>query len=90
VNGEAQRLRWRCDDLRRLADAVERTQLLSLERHAGPETWRSAAAEQCVAELSDDQVRLFHAADDLRWMAWQLERQADELELLDALRPPIG
>jgi hypothetical protein len=85
MSAEAERLRWRCVELRRLADAIERTPLLSLERHAGPETWRSAAADECRAELSADQARLLHAAEDLRWAAWQLERRAAELEALDAL-----
>lgn len=85
MDPEAQRLRWRCDDLRRLADRIERTPLLALDQHAGPDTWRSPAADESRTELSADQARLLLAADDLRWTAWQFERRADELDAVARL-----
>lgn len=85
MDPEAQRLRWRCDELRRLAERIERTPLLALDQHAGRDTWRSPAADECRAELATDQARLLLAADDLRWTAWQFERRADELDALARL-----
>lgn len=92
---EAEHLRARMVELRKLAEDIERTPLLSLDRHAGPETWSSPAADDCRAELARDQVELHRAAEDLRWRAYQLDREAEQLdvlEVLEALRmaPMVG
>jgi len=85
VSIESEELRRRTVELRRLAEAIERTPLMTLDRDVGPDTWRSPAADDCRAQLSRDQLDLHRAAEDLRWSAYRLEREADELDVLEVL-----
>jgi hypothetical protein len=80
TNQDASTLRARARLLRALAVELEGTPAMALERFAGAETWRSPRADACAHELSADQTRIFHAADDLRWTALQFERYATDLE----------
>jgi hypothetical protein len=80
INEDASTLRARAQLLRALAVELERTPAMTLERFAGPDTWRNPRAAACAHDLFADQSRLFHAADDLRWTAMQLERRAADVE----------
>ncbi|CAN5729336.1 hypothetical protein BH18ACT2_BH18ACT2_00640 [soil metagenome] len=94
IDPEAQELRRRAVDLRRLAARIDAVRLQEVEAWAGPDTWRSAGAEQCRALLAGDGQRLVHAADELRERAWRLDRQADALDALalaaSVLPNPLG
>ena len=73
---------WRCraDALRVLAARLEATPLLGLDAAAGPDTWVCPVADAFLAGVYHYQHEVLAAAEELRWAAWQLDRQADELE----------
>jgi hypothetical protein len=79
-------LRQRARTLRSLADAIESTPAMSLETHAGPDTWRTPRADLCRWILGTNQAQIHRAADDLRWNAHRLERRAAEIEAERAAR----
>jgi hypothetical protein len=72
--------RRRAAALRRLADRMDDTPLLTLHEWAGGDTWVSPRAEELRSQLSTDQTRVRSAAIDLRYQAWWLERQAEALD----------
>ncbi len=78
----ANQLRHRAEHLRHLADAIEASPVMRLDRHGDIDTWRGARPELCRATLARNQHQLHAAADDLREHAWRLDRQADELEAI--------
>ena len=82
----SEELRRRAVELRRVAAQIEAVGIDELIGWAGPDTWRSPAAEACRATLERDRQRLLHSADELRDAAWRLERQADTADALAALR----
>ncbi|CAN5552364.1 hypothetical protein BH23ACT3_BH23ACT3_03680 [soil metagenome] len=73
-------LRQRAQTLRTLARTIESNPAMSLEAHAGPDTWRTPRADLCRWILSTNQAQIHRAADDLRWNAHRLERLAAEIE----------
>lgn len=75
-------LRARARDLRNLADTIERTPAMTLDTHAGPDTWRTPRADLCRWILGSNQAQVRRAADDLRWSARRLEQRAAELDAL--------
>lgn len=77
---QATQLRRRAQRLRNFAVEIEATSAMSLERHAGTDTWRGSRALQCVNLLRSDQARLHHDVDRLRSHAMLFDRQADELD----------
>jgi hypothetical protein len=53
---------------------------MSLERFATVDTWRGPRPLECVQLLQRAQHRLYEAAEDLRRVAWLLERRADDID----------
>jgi hypothetical protein len=87
----AHHLRRRAQHLRRLADAIEATPAMSLERFAADDTWAGARPHLCRTLLANGQQRLHAAADDLRMHAHRLDRDADDLEVISrAAGSPAG
>lgn len=73
-------LRLRAHRLRELATAIETMPAMSLDTHAGEETWQGQRPMLCRTLLSTNQHQLHGAADDLRVHALRLERDAEELD----------
>lgn len=71
--------------LRTLATRIEQSQVMSLERLAGDDTWRGARPLLCVVTLGRNQHQLHRAADDLRVHAHRLVSEATELDHLARL-----
>jgi hypothetical protein len=86
---QADDYRRRAIELRRLANHLETTPLLSLHRWAEEDTWSSPRADECRDLLIADQSRVRRAVDDLRDQAWWYERQADHLDAAAAARALI-
>lgn len=80
-------LRQRAHTLRSLAVTIEATPAMSLETHAGTDTWRTPRADLCRWVLDTNQAQVHRAADDLRWNAHRLDRRAAEIE---ATRAALG
>jgi hypothetical protein len=73
-------LRARARALRHLATRIECTPAMSLDRHAGDDTWRTPRADLARSILRANQAQLHHAVDELRWTAYRLELQAVDVE----------
>lgn len=73
-------LRRRAHVLRVLADRIEATPAMSLDAHAGPDTWRTPRGDLCCWILGANQTQAHRAADDLRWNAHRLDERAAEIE----------
>jgi hypothetical protein len=73
-------LRQRARILRTLAGTIESNPAMSLETHAGPDTWRTPRADLCRWILGTNQAQAQRAVDDLRWSAHRLEQQAADIE----------
>lgn len=86
MDAEAEELRRRAFELRRVAAQVDAVRLDELIHWAGPDTWRSPGADACLVMLERGRQRLHLAADELRSEAWRLDRQADTAEALAAMR----
>ena len=82
ATARANQLRQRAQHLRELAEAIERSPVMRLDRHADVDTWRGARPDLCRATLRANQHQLHAAADDLRWHAYRFEQQAQELEAI--------
>jgi hypothetical protein len=78
----ALQFRQRARHLRALADAIETSPVMRLDRFGDVDTWRGDRPELCRATLATNQHQLHAAADDLRWHAYRFEQQAEELEAL--------
>ncbi len=74
-------LRRRARVLRVLAGRIETTTAMSLDAHAGPDTWRTPRGDLCRWILGANQSQVHRAADDLRWSAHRLEQRAAEIEI---------
>lgn len=83
---QASRLRWRAQHLVELAAAIEHSAVLGLDAAAGDDTWRGGRPQLCVNLLISNQRQLHDAIDGLRWQAYLLEQQAQQLEAAHALR----
>jgi len=88
IDPQAAVYRRRAAELRRLADRLDDSPVLTLHHWAGPGTWTSPRVEECRAQLTVDQAQIRVAADELRSEAWRFERRAEELEAAAALVPP--
>lgn len=77
-------LRRRARALRQLATQLESTPAMSLDSHAGHETWQTPRAELCRWILGSNQSQVHRAADELRWNAHRLEVRATEAEIAAA------
>lgn len=80
-------LRSRADALRRFADRIEATAVMTLHDLADVDVWRGPRPNECLALLGQAQTRLQDEADDLRVHATALDRHADEI---DAAQTMIG
>jgi hypothetical protein len=87
---DAHELRERARTLRSLASEIERGPAMSLDRHAGPETWRTPRAELCRSVLRTGQRQLHQAAEELRWIAHRLESEAASCERLSVGQTSMG
>lgn len=88
---EAMQLRHRAQHLRELATSIEALPAMSLDSHAGDDTWRGRRALLCRSLLATSQHHLHAAADDLRTHASRFDRAADELDATFRLRTgPAG
>ncbi len=76
----AAQLRRRARHLRDLATAIEATPAMSLDVHAGDDTWIGPRPVLCRALLAAGQRQLHRAADDLRSTAYRFELLAEELD----------
>ena len=85
IDPQAVEYRRRAAELRRLADRLDDSPVLTLHQWAGPETWTSPRVEQCRDELALDQIRIRAAAEQLRSEAWRLQRRAEDLEVAAAV-----
>lgn len=79
MTDEPHELRRRAGVLRSLATRIESVAAMSLDAHAGPDTWRTPRGDLCRAMLDANQVQVHRAADELRWRAHQLEHRAHEI-----------
>jgi hypothetical protein len=80
----ANQLRQRARHLRDLANSIESLPVMSLEGHAGDDTWRGPRPMLCRSTLGSNQRQLHAAADDLRSHALRFERHAAELDAVAA------
>jgi hypothetical protein len=78
----AEQLHRRARHLRDLAERIEASPVMRLDRHGDVDTWRGARPDLCRATLAANQHQLHAAADDLRWHAHRFEQQAEELEAI--------
>lgn len=78
----ANQLRQRARHLRHLADAIETSPVMRLDRHGDVDTWRGVRSELCRSTLARNQHQLHAAAEDLREHAWRIDREAEELETI--------
>lgn len=76
----ANQLRRRAGHLRDLADELEASPVMRLDRHGDIDTWRGPRPDLCRATLAANQHQMHAAADNLRWHAYRFEQQAIELE----------
>lgn len=90
IDPEAVEYRRRAAELRRLADRLDDSPVLTLHQWAGPETWTSPRVEQCRDQLTVDQAQIRDAADQLRSEAWRLQRRAEDLEAVAAVVAPTA
>ncbi|MGE5210861.1 MAG: hypothetical protein ACM3MM_06330, partial [Acidobacteriota bacterium] len=82
VSADANRLRQRAAHLRGLADAIEESPVMRLDRHGDVDTWRGRRPDLCRATLAANQRQLHEAADRLRWHASRFEQQAEVLDVV--------
>ena len=80
ATARANQLRQRVRHLRGLAEAIETSSVMRLDRYGDVDTWRGRRPDLCRATLAANQHQLHAAADDLRWHAYRFEQQADELD----------
>lgn len=76
----ANQLRHRAALLRDLAEGIEASPVMRLDRHGDVDTWRGPRPDLCRVTLAANQHQLHAAADDLRWHAYRFQQQAIELE----------
>lgn len=80
MDEEAAHLRARAAELRRLANDIESSPVMSLDRHAGRDTVVGPRFDDLLARLRVAQHGLHVHADELRWCAYRLDQRAGELE----------
>jgi hypothetical protein len=82
----ATRLRHRADELRRFANRVEATRLVSAYVFAGDDTWVGPTPAACLSDLVRLRRNLLTQCDGLRVAARRLDRAADAM----AAAAPVG
>jgi|TARA_R110002110_G_scaffold202859_3_gene414009 hypothetical protein len=84
---EAIELRRRAHGLRQLASRIEASPVMTLEHHAGHNTWRGRRPLLCVNLLRHDQAQLDAEVEGLRWQAYLFDQQAARVDQAAALHP---
>ena len=84
---QAIELRLRAQRLHQLASRIEASLVMSLERHAGTNTWRGRRPLLCVNLQRHNQAQLHAEVDGLRWQAYLFDQRAARLDLAAALQP---
>ena len=82
---EAIALHRRAHHLRSVAEAIEHTPAMTLDRDAGVDTWRGPGPDLCRILLTANLHQLHGAVDQLRHLAHGLDRAAADLEAEVAL-----
>ncbi|MEJ7561084.1 MAG: hypothetical protein WKF45_00990 [Ilumatobacteraceae bacterium] len=83
-------LRLRANELRQVAVMIESSSVMTLDRHAGEETVIGSRFDALLDELRRAQHQLFASVDELRWRAYCLERDADDLDVAAARATTLG
>jgi len=80
ATARANQLRQRARHLRWLAEAIEASPVMGLDRYGDVDTWRGPRSDLSRATLASNQHQLHAAAEELRWHAYRFEQQARELD----------
>ena len=83
-------LRRRARHLQELATTIEQTSALRLDSGAREDTWRGPRPLLCTNLLATNQRQAHEAVDSLRWQAYLLEQQADQLDVVWRLEALIA
>jgi hypothetical protein len=81
TNDDPDQLRARARSLRVLADQIEATPAMSLDRYTGEDTWVNPKADLCRTILRVNHAQVLHAVDELRWLAHRLDLHAVDGEI---------
>ena len=90
MHPESAALRLRANELRQVAVMIESSSVMTLDRHAGEDTVIGSRFDALLDELRRAQQELFASVDELRWRAYCLERDADDLDLAAARAATLG
>ncbi len=90
MHPESAALRLRASELRQVAVMIESSSVMTLDRHAGEETVIGSRFDALLDELRRAQQQLFASVDELRWRAYCLERDADDLDIAAARAATLG
>jgi hypothetical protein len=83
---EADELRRRAAQARRVGRAVQASSAYNLAAKANDDTWFGPTALSFRDELRRTTSALDHAADALRWLASRLETEAHQLDVNPTVR----
>jgi len=90
MHGDSAALRLRANEMRQVAVMIESSSVMTLDRHAGEETVIGSRFDALLDELRLAQQQLFASVDELRWRAYCLERDADDLDMATARAATLG
>jgi len=90
MHGDSAALRVRANEMRQVAVMIESSSVMTLDRHAGEETVIGSRFDALLDELRLAQQQLFASVDELRWRAYCLERDADDLDMAAARAATLG
>jgi len=90
MHGDSAALRLRAIEMRQVAVMIESSSVMTLDRHAGEETVIGSRFDALLDELRLAQQQLFASVDELRWRAYCLERDADDLDMAAARAATLG
>ncbi len=90
MHGDSAALRLRAIEMRQVAVMIESSSVMTLDRHAGEETVIGSRFDALLDELRRAQHQLFASVDELRWRAYCLERDADDLDGAAARAATLG
>ncbi|MBA3801934.1 MAG: hypothetical protein H0X22_03380 [Acidimicrobiia bacterium] len=90
MHGDSAALRLRANEMRQVAVMIESSSVMTLDRHAGEETVIGSRFDALLDELRLAQQQLFASVDELRWRAYCLERDADDLDMAAARAATLG
>ena len=90
MHGDSAALRVRANEMRQVAVMIESSSVMTLDRHAGEETVIGSRFDALLDELRLAQQQLFASVDELRWRAYCLERDADDLDMATARAATLG